>query len=138
MIPAARHGGRKRLVNVRELLNGIFCVQWTGCQWSAIGVNPRLCLAGGPWLPSCGTLRHEIPVGDDYRCGLRFLMHWLRIGPCDAARFVSERDHHDVLEGSCDSPLYPASRAGVSERGAAALHVPRESSFCVDIDYQAC
>src|SRR5215470_14576252 len=33
MIPPARHGGRKRSVNVRELLNGIFYILWTGCQW---------------------------------------------------------------------------------------------------------
>ena len=32
MIPPARQGGRKRSVNVREVLNGIFYVLWTGCQ----------------------------------------------------------------------------------------------------------
>ena len=36
MIPPARHGGRKRTVNVREVLNGIFYVLWTGCQWQAL------------------------------------------------------------------------------------------------------
>ena len=36
MIPSARHGGRKRSVNVREVLNGIFHVPWTGCQWKAL------------------------------------------------------------------------------------------------------
>jgi transposase len=36
MIPPARHGGRKRSVNVREVLNGIFYVLWTGCQWNAL------------------------------------------------------------------------------------------------------
>ena len=36
MIPPARHGGRKRSVNVREVLNGIFYVLWTGCQWKAL------------------------------------------------------------------------------------------------------
>jgi transposase len=40
MIPPARHGGRKRSVNVREVLNGIFYVLWTGCQWKAL--PPRL------------------------------------------------------------------------------------------------
>jgi transposase len=33
LIPPARHGGRKRSVNVREVLNGIFYILWTGCQW---------------------------------------------------------------------------------------------------------
>ena len=36
MIPPARHGGRKRSVDVREVLNGIFYVLWTGCQWKAL------------------------------------------------------------------------------------------------------
>src|SRR5580765_5193896 len=36
MIPPGRHGGRKRSVNVREVLNGIFYVLSTGCQWKAL------------------------------------------------------------------------------------------------------
>ena len=36
MIPPARHGGRKRSINVREVLNGIFYILWTGCQWKAL------------------------------------------------------------------------------------------------------
>jgi transposase len=35
-IPPARHGGRHREVNVREVVNGIFYVLWTGCQWKAL------------------------------------------------------------------------------------------------------
>lgn len=34
LIPPAKHGGRKREVNVREVLNGIMYVLSTGCQWS--------------------------------------------------------------------------------------------------------
>ena len=36
LIPPAKHGGRKRSVDVREVLNGIFYVLSTGCQWTAI------------------------------------------------------------------------------------------------------
>jgi len=36
MIPPARRGGRRRSVNVREVLNGIFYVLSTGCQWQAM------------------------------------------------------------------------------------------------------
>ncbi len=36
MIPPARHGGRPRDVNVREVLNAIFYVLSTGCQWEAL------------------------------------------------------------------------------------------------------
>ena len=36
LIPPARHGGRRRSVDVREVLNGIFYILWTGCQWKAL------------------------------------------------------------------------------------------------------
>ena len=36
MIPPAKRGGRPRDVNVREVLNAIFYVLWTGCQWQAL------------------------------------------------------------------------------------------------------
>jgi len=36
LIPAAKRGGRPRTVDVREVLNGIFYVLSTGCQWDAI------------------------------------------------------------------------------------------------------
>jgi transposase len=31
-----RHGGRRRSRYVREVLNGIFYVLWTACQWKAL------------------------------------------------------------------------------------------------------
>jgi len=33
LIPAAKQGGRPRKANMREVLNGIFYVLKTGCQW---------------------------------------------------------------------------------------------------------
>ena len=36
MIPPAKRGGRPRDVNVREVLNAIFYVLSTGCQWNAM------------------------------------------------------------------------------------------------------
>ena len=35
-IPPAKHGGRKREVDEREVVNGIMYVLSTGCQWRAI------------------------------------------------------------------------------------------------------
>ena len=35
-IPPARRGGRRRSVDVREVLNAIFYVLSTGCQWKAM------------------------------------------------------------------------------------------------------
>jgi transposase len=51
MIPPAKHGGRRREVNVREVLNGIFCVLATGCQWNAVPKD----------LPPRSTLRLTAP-----------------------------------------------------------------------------
>lgn len=36
LIPPAKRGGRKRSVNVREVLNGLMSVLSTGCQWRSI------------------------------------------------------------------------------------------------------
>lgn len=36
LIPPAKHGGRKREIDVREVLNGIFYILSTGCQWRAL------------------------------------------------------------------------------------------------------
>jgi transposase len=36
LIPPAKRGGRKRAVDVREVVNGIFYVLATGCQWRAL------------------------------------------------------------------------------------------------------
>lgn len=36
LIPAARRGGRKREVNMREVVNGLMYVLSTGCQWRYI------------------------------------------------------------------------------------------------------
>ena len=36
LVPPVKRGGRKRSVNVREVLNAIFYVLWTGCQWKAL------------------------------------------------------------------------------------------------------
>ncbi len=36
LIPPAKRGGRKREVNVREILNAILYVLSTGCRWKAL------------------------------------------------------------------------------------------------------
>ncbi len=48
MIPPAKRGGRRREVDVREILNGIMYVLSTGCQWRYIpkDLPPRSTLNG--------------------------------------------------------------------------------------------
>ncbi len=36
LIPPAKRGGNKRIVNIREVVNGLMYVLATGCQWRAI------------------------------------------------------------------------------------------------------
>lgn len=36
LIPPAKRGGRRRTVSIREVLNGVFYVLMTGCQWRAL------------------------------------------------------------------------------------------------------
>ena len=40
LIPPAKHGGDKRTVDIREVVNALMYVLSTGCQWRAI---PRTC-----------------------------------------------------------------------------------------------
>jgi transposase len=48
LIPPAKHGGAKRRVDVREILNGLMYILSTGCQWRAIpkDLPPRSTLWG--------------------------------------------------------------------------------------------
>jgi transposase len=53
-IRPAKRGGRPRTVDVREVLNAIFYVLWTGCQWKALPKDlPRAARSGTTW--TCGT-----------------------------------------------------------------------------------
>lgn len=42
-IPPAKHGGRPRKSNIREILNAIFFIMRTGCQWDSLpeGFPPK-------------------------------------------------------------------------------------------------
>jgi transposase len=48
LIPSAKRGGRRREVDVREVLNGIMYVLSTGCQWRYVpkDLPPRTTLHG--------------------------------------------------------------------------------------------
>ena len=54
MIPPAKHGGRPRSVNVREVLNGLLYVLSTGCQWRAVPKD----------FPAESTLRSYLDLWD--------------------------------------------------------------------------
>src|SRR6202167_6370613 len=54
MIPPAKRGGGRREVNVREVLNAIFYVLSTGCQWQALPKD----------LPPKSTAHHYFGLWD--------------------------------------------------------------------------
>src|SRR5262249_24838589 len=54
LIPPAKRGGRRRDVNVREVLNAIFYVLSTGCQWQALPKD----------LPPKSTAHHYFGLWD--------------------------------------------------------------------------
>jgi transposase len=54
LIPPARRGGRPRDVNLREVLNAIFYVLATGCQWQALPKD----------LPPKSTAHHYFMLWD--------------------------------------------------------------------------
>lgn len=46
LIPPSKHGGRPRCTDIREVLNAIFYLMKTGCQWRLIPND----------FPACGTV----------------------------------------------------------------------------------
>jgi transposase len=75
LIPLAKHGGRKRTVNVREVLNGIFYVLWTGCQWQALpkDLPPKSTVHGyfdlWDWDGTLERIHHTLYVQERERQG---------------------------------------------------------------------
>ena len=68
LIPPAKRGGRPRTVNVREVLNAVFYVLWTGCQWKALpkDLPPRSTvweyLDLWDWDGTLGRIHHALYV----------------------------------------------------------------------------
>jgi len=68
LIPPAKHGGAKRRVDVREILNGLMYILSTGCQWRAIpkDLPPRSTLWGDfdrwEWDGTLKRIHHALYV----------------------------------------------------------------------------
>src|SRR3954471_6223050 len=72
LIRPAKRGGRPRTVNVREVLNAIFYVLWTGCQWKALpkDLPPRAAPSGSTSTYGTGTGRWSASTTRSMlRCG---------------------------------------------------------------------
>lgn len=74
LIPPAKRGGRPRKVNMREVVNGIFYAERTGCQWDALpnDLPPKSTVHGyfnqwrkdGTWQRFLDTLRKAVRLQD--------------------------------------------------------------------------
>ena len=75
LISPAKRGGRPRSVDIREVLNAIFYVLWTGCQWKALpkDLPPRSTV--WDWFRRFRDERlfeglgHRLVLADRERCG---------------------------------------------------------------------
>ena len=68
LIPPAKHGGAKRTVDLREIVNGLMYILSTGCQWRAIpkDLPPRSTLWGyfdrWDWDGTLARIHHALYV----------------------------------------------------------------------------
>jgi putative transposase len=49
LIPPPKPGGRPRTTNMRRLLDGLFYLVRTGCQWRHLPPSPACLVARPPW-----------------------------------------------------------------------------------------
>jgi transposase len=100
LIPAAKRGGNKRTVNLREVANGLMYILSTGCQWAAIPKD----------LPPRSTL-HDYVDRWDYDGTLGRIHHALYV----ACRELAGRDP------SPSAAIIDSQSVKSAEKGGAAL-----------------
>jgi transposase len=100
LIPAAKRGGNKRTVNLREVVNGLMYILSTGCQWAAIPKD----------LPPRSTL-HDYFDRWDYDGTLGRIHHALYV----ACRELAGRD------ASPSAAIIDSQSVKSAEKGGAAL-----------------
>jgi transposase len=96
-IPPAKHGGRPRDVNVREVLNAIFYVLSTGCQWQALPKD----------LPPKSTAHYYFMLWD-WDGTLERIHH---------ALYVATREH-EGREASPTAAIIDSQSAKAAQKGA--------------------
>ena len=99
LIPPAKRGGRERRVDVREVLNAVFYVLSTGCQWRALPKD----------LPPRSTV-HEYLKLWEWSGTLARLQHALFV----QARELAER------EASPSAAIVDSQSVKAAEKGGAA------------------
>src|SRR5499425_229540 len=96
-IPPAKRGGRRRGVNIREVVNAIFYVLSTGCQWQALPKD----------LPPKSTAHHYFMLWD-WDGTLERVHH---------ALYVAAREH-EGREVSPSTAIIDSQTAKAAQKGA--------------------
>ncbi|HKF10954.1 MAG TPA: IS5 family transposase [Xanthobacteraceae bacterium] len=99
-IPPAKRGGRRRGVNIREVVNAIFYVLSTGCQWQALPKD----------LPPKSTAHHYFMLWD-WDGTLERVHH---------ALYVAAREH-EGREVSPSTAIIDSQTAKAAQKGGSAL-----------------
>ena len=126
LIPPAKHGGRKRTVDVREVLNGIFYVLWTGCQWQALpkDLPPKSTVHGyfdlWDWDGTLERIHHALYVQERERQGRE---------ASPSAAIVDSQTARGAVKGGSRSTRRAMTRAR-RPRGASAMSWSIRSAFC--------
>jgi hypothetical protein len=100
--PPARSGGRPRDVNMREVINGLLYLQWTGCQWQALPKD----------LPPKSTVHHYFKMWDwdGPSCALRGGTRAGRpLARCCCPEASPARASIQISAASCVDAVYIAS-----------------------------
>ncbi len=102
LIPPAKRGGRRRTVDVREVMNGLLYVLGTGCQWRALPTD----------LPPKSTV-HEYLMLWDWDGTLERMHH---------ARYLLSRDLEDREASPSAGVIDSQSVKGAEKGGRASTH----------------
>ena len=122
MIPPARRGGRRATINVREVLNAIFYVLSTGCQWKALPKD----------LPPKSTAHYYFMLWD-WDGTLERIHHALYVAareqadakPARRRRSSTARAPRPLKKGLCARPA--GLRCGQEGHGSQAPHPRRHA-----------